>query len=214
MKDEETGRGFVNLFSLAWPVTSLGPGRRVVLWVAGCKKRCAGCVSPEMRATSSGRLVPVDALERRLLRLDEGLAGVTISGGEPFDQAEELADLLDRLRARRPNWSVIVYSGHVLATLRRKPSARRLLEFADVVIDGPYRRDVAQSHPLAGSGNQRIRLVSERGRAMRAELAACPMQGVNFGLGPGLVNMIIGVPGGDGRSSFNFIEGEGFACDT
>jgi hypothetical protein len=40
------------------------------------------------------------------------------------------------------------------------------------------------------------------------------MQGVNFGLGPGLVNMIIGVPGGDGRSSFNFIEGEGFACDT
>ena len=202
MKDEKKdhdapidgGRSFVNLYSLAWPVSSLGPGCRVVLWVAGCRKRCPGCISPEMQDPSSGRLVPVDVLARRLLRLDEGLAGVTISGGEPFDQAEALAGLLERVRAQRPGWSVIIYSGYVLATLRRKPRARRLLDMADVVIDGPYRRGVPQSHPLAGSGNQRIRLVSARGRAMRPELEACPAGPVNFGLGPGLVNMIIGVP--------------------
>ena len=204
----------INLFSLAWPVSSLGPGSRVVLWVAGCKKRCMGCISPEMQAPASGRLVPVDVLERRLLRLDEGLAGMTISGGEPFDQAEELADLLERVRAQRPNWSVIIYSGYVLATLRRKPPAQRLLEMADVVIDGPYRRGVPQSHPLSGSGNQRIRLISARGKAMGPELEACPAQLVNFGLGPGLVNMIIGVPGGVGEPSLNWIEGEGFSCDT
>jgi anaerobic ribonucleoside-triphosphate reductase activating protein len=222
MKDEKkdrdapigSGRSFANLFSLAWPVTSLGPGYRVVLWVAGCGKRCPGCISPEMQDGSSGRLVPVDVLERRLLRLEEGLAGVTISGGEPFDQADELADLLERVRTQRPNWSVIVYTGYVLATLRRKAAARRLLEMADVVIDGPYRRDVAQLHPLAGSGNQRIRLISARGRAMGPELEACPPQPANFGLGPGLVNMIIGVPGGAGRPGLNFIEGEGFSCNT
>lgn len=202
MKDEkkdydapiEGDRSFVNLFSLAWPVSSLGPGYRVVLWVAGCKKRCPGCISPEMQDPSSGRLVPVDVLARRLLRLDKGLAGVTISGGEPFDQAEELADLLERVRAQRPRWNVIIYSGYVLSTLRRKSSARQLLALVDVVIDGPYRREVMQLHPLAGSGNQRIRLVSACGRAMGPELEACRPGPVNFGLGPGLVNMIIGVP--------------------
>ena len=210
----------INLYSLAWPVTSLGPGSRVVLWVAGCKKRCPGCISPEMQDPASGRPVPVDMLARRLLRLDEGLTGVTISGGEPFDQAEELADLLDRVRAQRPNWSVIIYTGYVLATVRRKPPARRLLELADVVIDGPYRRDVPQLHPLAGSGNQRIRLVSARGREMWPQLEACPPQPANFGLGPGLVNMIIGVPRSRGSATppydpnLNWIEGEGFSCDT
>ncbi|HUW62682.1 MAG TPA: 4Fe-4S single cluster domain-containing protein [Candidatus Bathyarchaeia archaeon] len=222
MKDEKKdhnapidgGRSFVNLYSLAWPVSSLGPGCRVVMWVAGCRKRCPGCISPEMLDPASGRPVPVDVLERRLLRLEESLAGVTISGGEPFDQAEELADLLERVRAKRPNWSVIIYSGYALATLRRKPLARRLLELADVLIDGPYRRGKPQSHPLAGSGNQRIRLISARGRAMRPELEACPPQPANFGLGPGLVNMIIGVPGAAGQPSLNWIEGEGFSCDT
>ncbi len=55
MKKKVTDR-CVNLFSLAWPVTSLGPGRRVVLWVAGCRKRCPGCISPEMQDPANGRL--------------------------------------------------------------------------------------------------------------------------------------------------------------
>lgn len=212
-----TNASSINLFSLAWPVTSLGPGRRAVLWVAGCRKRCAGCVSPEMRDPANGRFVFVDVLARRLLRLEADLAGVTISGGEPFDQAENLAELLRVVREQRPSWNVIVYTGHVLATVRRKPAARPLLEQVDVLIAGPYRRDVPQTHALAGSGNQRLHLLTQRGREMKAELDACPRRAVNFGLGPGLVDMIIGVPDKDAPPAVfagEPAECEGFACDT
>jgi len=212
-----TDVGSINLFSLAWPVTSLGPGRRAVLWVAGCRKRCPGCVSPEMRDPAHGRLVPVDVLARRLLRLDAELAGITISGGEPFDQSENLGELLRLVREQRPNWNVIVYTGHVLATLGRKPAARPLLGQVDVLIAGPYRRNVPQTHALAGSGNQRLHLLTPRGRKMKPDLDACPREAVNFGLGPGLVDMVIGVPG-KGEAPLAFAgepaEGAGFSCDT
>ena len=45
--------------SLAHPVTSLGPGRRVVLWVTGCAKHCEGCMSPEMQDPEAGKAIPV-----------------------------------------------------------------------------------------------------------------------------------------------------------
>ena len=82
------------LHSLAYPVTALGPGRRVVVWVAGCGLRCPGCITPQLWSRQSGRLVPVDRLADYMSRLAHPLDGVTVSGGEPFEQAEALGTLL------------------------------------------------------------------------------------------------------------------------
>ena len=65
--------------SLAYPVTSLGPGRRVVLWVAGCSRRCPGCISPELLTSDAGQEV---AVERVLdLARPGGVVVLTVPNG-------------------------------------------------------------------------------------------------------------------------------------
>ena len=33
---------------ILYPVTSLGPGKRLCIWVSGCNARCEGCANPEL----------------------------------------------------------------------------------------------------------------------------------------------------------------------
>lgn len=184
----------LQVFSLAWPVTALGPGNRLVLWLAGCGRDCPGCISPEMQPRDAGRPVGVDTLAERILRISLPLAGFTVSGGEPFDQAPTLAALLDRLTGARPDWSVIVYTGYLLEALRERADAAGLLARVDILVDGPYHQDIPRNHPLAGSGNQRVHYLTERGTALRGEVEALPVGGMNYGLsGNGDMDMIIGV---------------------
>ena len=192
----------INLYSLGYPVTSLGPGNRAVLWVAGCARRCLECISPEMQEPRAGKATPVEKLVRHLVRLAVDLDGVTISGGEPFDQAPPLAELLRALRIERPLWNVIVYSGYTLAEIRsdaagwagnNSPPTASLLDYVDILIDGPYRKEVPSPHPLMGSGNQVIHYLSERGEALRPAFEACHAQTPNVGLGRGSFHMLIGV---------------------
>ncbi len=184
----------LNLFRIAYPVTSLGPGLRVVIWVAGCRKRCPGCISPEMRDPAAGDLIEVSALADHLTNLPFALDGITISGGEPFAQAEALAELLQLVRKCQSDWNVLVYSGNRLTTLRRNPKMRRLLAEADILIDGRYRQEVAAPHPIAGSGNQAIHFLSTRGEEMMSLLENMPQVSPVLGLGREENHLLIGVP--------------------
>ena len=72
-----------------FPVTTLGPGERVVVWTCGCTKRCPGCANPELWETR-----PEAAIEpARLAAVLNDLAGrtgahrITFTGGDPLDQA-------------------------------------------------------------------------------------------------------------------------------
>lgn len=190
----------LNLYSLAHPVTALGPGTRVVLWVAGCDKRCADCISPEMQDPAAGTPVPVDVLLRRLLRLEPELDGITVSGGEPFDQAPALMELFTSLRAERPGWSIMVYSGYAIEEIQADPAGRaRLLEQVDILIDGRFERDVPPNQAFMGSGNQRVHYLTVRGKTLRAAMESAPMQQMNFGVGGGAFDMLIGVTSAETR---------------
>ena len=184
----------LRLFALAWPVTALGPGDRAVLWVAGCPRDCPGCISPEMQPNDAGEDVPAATLAARLERIATPLDGVTISGGEPFDQAEALSGLLDRLRASRPDWTVLVYTGYLIEELRADPGRAGLLGFIDMLADGPYRQEIPRSHPLTGSGNQRVHYLTPRGAALREAVEALEPGTMNLGLSrSGHTDMLIGV---------------------
>lgn len=183
----------IRVYSLAYPVTALGPGQRAVLWVAGCGRGCADCISPEMQPLDAGRAVPVARLAERVLGIYPPLDGLTVSGGEPFDQAESLAAFLRIVRRHRPAWTVIVYSGYVIGEIRADPVRTLLLKECDVLIDGPYQREMPRIHPLAGSGNQRVHGLTAAGEAMRAAMESCPVEQVNLGFGSGTLDMIIGV---------------------
>ena len=68
--------------------TVLGPGNRTVVWFHGCARGCPGCVAAGMNAGADYVRYTPDELSRRVLAVD-GVEGVTLSGGEPFDQDVE-----------------------------------------------------------------------------------------------------------------------------
>jgi anaerobic ribonucleoside-triphosphate reductase activating protein len=83
--------------------------------------------------------------------------GVTISGGEPFLQAAALAEMLRILRLDFGyDTGVIVYTGFLLEELQQIPAMKPLLEQTDLLIDGPYVRELDDGRSLRGSSNQRI----------------------------------------------------------
>jgi anaerobic ribonucleoside-triphosphate reductase activating protein len=143
----------------------LGPGLRYALWVQGCPFACPGCIAPEFLPVEGGREIAIVALAREILDTP-GVAGVTLSGGEPFAQAAGLAHLLDRVARDRPDLTVICYSGFTRAQLEGRTESddgvRRLLQRLDVLIDGQYRHELNDSRGLRGSANQAVHFLSGR----------------------------------------------------
>ncbi|GAA2136519.1 4Fe-4S single cluster domain-containing protein [Kitasatospora kazusensis] len=149
--------------------TVLGPGVRAVIWVQGCPLRCHGCVAAETLPFDGGVALTVPELTDWLCRLTE-VEGVTLSGGEPFAQAAALAELLDAVRARRPDFSAMAYSGYHYAALRTgSPDRRALLERLDLLIDGPYVAARHGSLRWRGSANQRVLALGDRYAHVPAE---------------------------------------------
>src|SRR3954451_22633901 len=76
-----------------------GPGRRFALWFQGCPLRCPGCCNPEMLPFAGGRGLPLpDVLEQIKTAMAQGIAGVTLLGGEPLAHAAGAAALAREVR--------------------------------------------------------------------------------------------------------------------
>lgn len=148
-----------------YPVTVLGHGVRAGIWVQGCTIGCSGCVSRDTWDAGGGAEVDVAVILDWLDGIEGRLDGVTISGGEPFQQPDALAELLDGLarwrRGRQEELDVLVYSGYPWAKLN--PRFATLLERCDAVIAGPYVGRRNTGVPLRGSDNQQIVMLSELG---------------------------------------------------
>lgn len=183
-----------------FPVTVLGPGRRIGLWLQGCTIRCKGCVSRDTWPADPARAMAVPALLAWCRRVAAaGFDGVTISGGEPFDQPKALQALLLGLRRWRAetggNWDILCYSGHPLKTLQKKHAP--LLALLDAVIPEPY----IDGRPLGGlwrgSDNQPLAALSplgeDRYRAALDAPAADPDKRMQVALEGGRL-WFIGIP--------------------
>lgn len=144
-------------------VTALGPGKRYAVWTQGCHRRCPGCISPDTWDLQGGYLVETETLAEEILRAD--MDGITISGGEPFLQAEALARLLERVR-REKDTGVIIYTGNTLEELleEKQGAVKRLLSQCDLLIDGSYVEALNDGKNLRGSSNQRAIPLTERYR--------------------------------------------------
>lgn len=160
-----------------FPVTVLGPGRRIGLWLQGCSIRCKGCVSRDTWPTDAGRAMPVRMLLDWCREIAaDGCDGVTISGGEPFDQPGPLMALLDGLADWRKtaglDFDLLCYSGYPLRTLEKRHAG--ILARLDALVPEPY---VASRSPGAlwrGSDNQTLVPLSPRGAARYAAYLDAP----------------------------------------
>ena len=139
---------------------TLGPGLRYVIWTQGCPFHCEGCISPESRQITNDKQIRVTALADDILSRPN-IEGITISGGEPFLQAEALADLLDLVLAKRPELTVMSFTGYLKEDLSW-PEALRLLDHLDLLVDGPYIEGLNDNQGLRGSSNQRFHFLTSR----------------------------------------------------
>ncbi|MBD5558838.1 MAG: 4Fe-4S cluster-binding domain-containing protein [Clostridia bacterium] len=142
----------MNIHRIYYPVMALGPGERIGIWTRGCRRRCPGCMSPELWEKAPDKEIPMAELKKRLQEmLDECFVeGVTISGGEPLEQEAELMELLEFLRARGVR-DILLYTGLTRKQLGAR--ARKLTKYATVVC-GPYIREEDDGRALRGSSNQ------------------------------------------------------------
>lgn len=148
-------------YGYIWPNTRvLGPGDRFVIWVQGCHRRCFRCTSPELQIFDNGRTIDTDVLVDKICHT-HNISGITISGGEPFEQSAALADLLIKLKALRPVLTVILFTGYRLDQLKNE-EYRKVLEHVDVLIDGEYIDALNDNKGLRGSSNQTIHFLTSR----------------------------------------------------
>ena len=131
-----------------------GPGFRFTVFVQGCRHHCEGCHNPQTHDPAGGKEMTTDEIihEMRSNPLTDGL---TLSGGEPFDQAEDCLTLA--LAAKESGLNVWSYSGYLFEQLLADSKKAALLKELDVLVDSPF---VLAERSLAlawrGSRNQRV----------------------------------------------------------
>ena len=149
---------------------ALGPGLRAVIWVQGCPFRCAGCIAPSWQVFKGGKQFDPEEVVRELVT--ESVHGLTFSGGEPFSQAEALAEVAYLARKKKPGLDIICFTGYRHKVLLQHPTnvgTPRLLSLLDVLIDGPYVRTLNDGIGLRGSSNQRIIHLTDRMKGFTLE---------------------------------------------
>jgi len=134
-----------------------GPGIRFSVFTQGCKHDCPGCHNPESHSFEGGREVQLDELKQKIEE-NPLLAGITLTGGEPFEQPVPLLELTRWAKARGLNvWAYSGYLYEVLLAGTPSAEARELLVAVDVLVDGPFVQSQASYEiKWRGSANQRI----------------------------------------------------------
>ncbi len=147
----------VYLFRLYHFSTVDGPGRRSVIQLAGCSIRCAGCYVPETHDRANGTLTLTKDIIEEIQEHRYSHDGVTILGGEPFDQPKHLENLV--LSLKEQGFHIVVYSGYTLENLieRKSPSIMQILSNIDLLVDGFFNRALTKkAGEYRGSSNQRL----------------------------------------------------------
>lgn len=141
-----------------YPVHSLGPGERIVIWVQGCDRRCDGCANPELWDKNKVIDIPLSFLIGMVRSAIKNykLTGITITGGEPFLQSKELSTLLKSINDICSD--ILVFSGYTYQQLvySQDKDIHDFLNGISVLIDGPYLKEKNLSEKLRGSRNQNM----------------------------------------------------------
>lgn len=161
----------IRINKVHYPVTALGYGCRIGIWVQGCSLQCTGCLSRDTWSAAGGQgWEIVGLLETVGALLPLGCDGITISGGEPFEQSGALSVLLPALRQLiGPERDLLCYSGYPYALLRKRHAD--LLEYLDALIPEPFRGSSSPGKRWRGSSNQPLVPLSQLGEARYSTIA-------------------------------------------
>ncbi len=137
-----------------------GPGNRFVLWTQGCSKGCSECFNPETWSTNVYKEYSPIELFNIIQNFE--VDGITISGGDPLEQEDELLELLMLLSSIRLRKGIILFSGFTRAEISSSPIREACLKYIDVLIDGRYEKNLKLDFSLRGSSNQEFYFFSNK----------------------------------------------------
>lgn len=137
-----------------------GPGRRTAIWFQGCTLQCENCCNPLMQPVSGGQETGLTELCERIRQSRSD--GLTLLGGEPLDQADELFPLLRELR-NCYNGDIMLFTGYTWEQIQTNSLFNKTAGLCDLVIAGPFvDKLVSGRRRWIGSDNQTVHFVTER----------------------------------------------------
>lgn len=90
-----------------------------------------------------------------LFEIEENGFDVTFSGGDPLCQLDDLVELARRIKDTGK--AIWCYTGYIYETVANDPEKRRILDYVDVLVDGPFIEELKDKDLLfKGSSNQRL----------------------------------------------------------
>lgn len=130
-----------------------GPGVRISLFVSGCRNHCPGCFNTVAWDFSYGQPYTAETEDQIAAALASPFfAGLSLLGGDPFEPENERALISLARRTKKLGKTVWCWTGYLMEDLKDRP----LMEFVDVLIDGPYESGQNSLAQWRGSSNQRI----------------------------------------------------------
>ncbi len=135
-----------------------GPGFRYSIYFSGCTHYCKGCHNPETWKGDIGDIVTSEYIDEIVEEINSNslLDGITLSGGDPFFNPEELYNFIGIIK-RRTNKDIWCYTGYTFEEILADENKRRSLEYIDTLVDGRFCEDQFKPELFyRGSSNQRI----------------------------------------------------------
>lgn len=155
---------WLNIAHIVEATEAEGPGLRFVVWVQGCLKRCRGCCNGDLLKIKPAQIMSSqDIIDQVQLAKQQYplLEGVTFLGGEPFLQAQGLAEIAKFVQ--QIGLSVMVFTGYLLEELNEQQflGSLKLLTYTDVLIDGEFDQNQQEmERNWVGSRNQKFHYLS------------------------------------------------------
>lgn len=124
-----------------YPISySNGPGRRTVIWIQGCTLKCPGCFNQEFQPHIPRYLVGPRDFAYKIIDLCEEhqCEGITLTGGEPFQQSRALLEFIEPIR--KEGYTIVFFSGYKYSELLKSEEEhiKSLLGNIDLLIAGPF----------------------------------------------------------------------------
>ena len=141
-----------------------GPGLRYVLFLQGCRHKCQGCHNKHTWSFSDGYNKTIDEIIKDIAEIEPIIDGITLSGGDPLEQATELLLLINAIKVKFPQLNILLYTGSKYDDLKPFNICRGnlcddkwlVIEAIDILIDGRYEKDNPTNKKYRGSDNQRM----------------------------------------------------------
>ena len=144
--------------------SNAGTGVCVSFYTQGCPHCCEGCHNPETWNFNGGYEFNTDVLKAIIdgIKANGIQRNFCVLGGEPLCEQNTFLTYMDveEVRKAYPDIKIYIWSGYTYEELTKNGASHKvekILEMADVLIDGPYKQEMRDvTLPLRGSVNQNI----------------------------------------------------------